>query len=273
VSATPARPVRDDVTAAYDRGVDGYVNIWSAVILPPTQSVVAALDLAAAATVVDVGAGSGALIPSIRDAAPNARIVALDASVGMLRVARDRTQALVALGDALALPVRSESVDAVFLAYVLFHLGSPDQAIAEAARVLHSDGVIGTVTWARESPLKAYAVWDRTLTDAGAPAVPARRVDTGLDCPDAIRGLFTANGFEPPRTWTNLLRHQWTPESYWRLATGSGLNRLRLDALDEQARVETLRLAHQRLSELQPVDFAWTGEVICAVASRTSRRT
>jgi ubiquinone/menaquinone biosynthesis C-methylase UbiE len=268
VNASPSVPDRDDVTAAYDRGVEGYVKVWSAVILPPAQDVVAALDLAPAATVLDVGGGSGALIPSIRVAAPSGRIVALDASVEMLRAARDHTEAFVARGDALALPVRSQSVDAVLLAYVLFHLSNPGQAMCEAARVLHRGGVTGTVTWAMESPMQAYAVWDSTLTDAGAQPLPRRRVDTGLDSPDAIRRLLTENGFQPMQIWTQRLRHQWTPATYFRLAIGNGLNQLRLDTLEEQTRAETLQLASQRLAELQPADLAWTGEVICATASR-----
>jgi hypothetical protein len=42
------------------RGVDGYVNVWSAVILPAARVVVAALDLKPRASVIDIGAGTGA---------------------------------------------------------------------------------------------------------------------------------------------------------------------------------------------------------------------
>jgi SAM-dependent methyltransferase len=268
LEANPRRPLRSDVAAAYDCGVDGYITGWSEVILPPAQAVVAALDIAAGATVLDVGAGGGALIPAIRDSAPDGTAVALDASFEMLRAARERTGACVAQADAHALPVPTASVDAVVLAFVLFHLSDPRNAMTEAARVLRDDGLVGTVTWAKEASLPAYTVWDETLTAAGARALAPRRVDTGLDSPDAMRDLLVAGGFRPTRLWTQSLDHQWTPETYWRLATGSGLNRLRLAALDEQTRADTLRSARRRLAELPPADFAWSGEVVCAVGRR-----
>ena len=267
-----ARPVRTDVAASYDRGVEGYVNVWSAVILPPARAVVAALDLSRTATVVDVGAGSGALVPSIRQASPEGIVIAVDASFEMLRSARDRTDAHAAHVDALALPVREASADAVLLAFVLFHLSDPGQALAEAARVLRAGGTVGTVTWANESTLPAYTVWDRILTDAGALPPTARRVDTGLDSPQAMIDILGAAGFHTTRIWTETLRHEWTPDTYWQLATGSGLNRLRLDALDDQTRAETLTRARQRLAALQPSDFAWSGEVVCAVACKSRPR-
>ena len=267
-----ARPVRTDVAASYDRGVEGYVNVWSTVILPPARAVVAALDLSRRATVVDVGAGSGALVPSIRQAAPAGIVIAVDASFEMLRAARDRTDARAAQADALALPVREASADAVLLAFVLFHLSDPGQALAEAARVLRAGGTVGTVTWANESTLPAYTEWDRTLTDAGALPPTARRVDTGLDSPQAMIDILGAGGFHTTRIWTETLRHQWTPDTYWQLATGSGLNRLRLDALNDQTRAQTLTRVRQRLAALRPSDFAWSGEVVCAVASKTRPR-
>jgi trans-aconitate methyltransferase len=230
--------------------------------------VVARLNLSAAATVVDVGAGSGALVASIKAAAPDGVVIALDASFEMLRAARDRTDANAAHVDALALPVRVASTDAVLLAFVLFHLSDPGQALAEAFRILRVGGTVGTVTWATESTLPAYAVWDQTLTDAGAMQLTPRRVDTGLDSPDAISDMLRAAGFQPIRLWTETLSHQWTPDTYWQLATGSGLNRLRLDTLDEETRTDTLTVARQRLAALQPPDFAWTGTVICSVATK-----
>ena len=266
----PARPSRATVAAFYDRGVDGYVDLWSAVILPPAQAVVAAMNLEPAATVIDVGAGSGAVIPSIRRASPGARVIALDASPEMLRVARDHTDAFAAHSDALALPVRDDIADGVLFAYVLFHVGDPAGALLEAARVLRVGGVVGTVTWtvSRDLSPAAYGVWDKTLTEAGAPPVSGARVDTGLDSTDAIDHLLSATGFAPVRVWVEALSHQWTAETYFQLATGSGMNRVRLDVLDEPTRAATLDLARTRLSSLEPKDLLWSGDVICAVATR-----
>jgi ubiquinone/menaquinone biosynthesis C-methylase UbiE len=49
------------------------------------------------------------------------------------------------------LPVRDAAADIVILAFVLFHLGDPAQAIAEAAPVLSPRGRVGTATWARDA--------------------------------------------------------------------------------------------------------------------------
>jgi hypothetical protein len=60
--------------------------------------------------------------------------------------------------------------------------------------------------------------------------------------------------------------HQWTPDTYFQLATGSGTNRLRLDVLYERTRADTLDLARSRPSSLEPKDLVWSGDVVCAVA-------
>ena len=94
---------------------------------------------------VDVGAGTGALLSALRSAAPAARVVALDTSAGMLRIARTRRSAPAILADALALPLADGIADAVILAYVLFHLADPLVTLAEAARVLRPGGRAGTI--------------------------------------------------------------------------------------------------------------------------------
>jgi SAM-dependent methyltransferase len=270
-SREPARPAQAHVAAVYDRGVEGYVNRWSAVILPASQSVVAAMQLEPAATVIDVGAGSGAVVPAVRRASPAGTVVAVDASLEMLRVARADTEAFVVHADGLRLPVADRSAAAVLLAFVLFHMASPPDALAEARRVLRAGGKIGTATWAAsEMTPRAYEVWDRTLTDAGAPPIEGGRVDAGLDSPSEIRSLLTEAGFTPTRVWVEHLRHQWTPDTYFQLATGSGLNRRRLDVLDEATRVDAIELARMRLSGLEAPDLVWSGGVVCAVATATS---
>jgi SAM-dependent methyltransferase len=270
MAAPTARPRRIDVTAAYDRGVVAYDAQWSAVIRPPAEAVLGELGLGADMRVLDVGAGTGALLPAIRSEAPAARVVALDASAEMLSAARTREGAAAVQADALALPIADDSVDAVLLAFVLFHLSDPSRGLAEGVRVLRTRGRLGAVTWAREHGAKAHAVWDAALADAGVPAPPTRRVDTGLDSCDAMEALLCGAGLRPERIWLAQLRHRWDPPSFWQLATGSGVNRRRLDLIDASTRRDLLAHLRDRLDALDPDDFAWSGEVVCTVATKGS---
>lgn len=265
--AGQARPRRADVAYGYDRGVAAYEALWSPVILPPAATLISSLVPAGRCLVADVGGGTGALLDAIRSAAPSARVVTLDASAGMLRVARARRGASAIVADALALPLADRCADAVVLAYVLFHLADPWRAAAEAARVLRPGGRAGVITWAWERASGADAVWDRALTSAGVPPAPLRRVDAGLDTPDAVAALLRSAGLVPERIWPQRLRHQWDRSSYWELATGWGANRARLSRIDAGARASLLDRLHADLYRLGPADFRWEGEVICAVAA------
>jgi SAM-dependent methyltransferase len=260
------RPRRAEVAAHYDAGVDAYDSLWSPVILPPARQVVTSLELDAGSLILDVGTGTGALIPTIKAAAPAATVVGLDAAAEMLRMARAHTGAPVLRADAAALPIADATVDAALFAFVLFHLSDPGVAIAEAVRVLRRGGRVGTVTWTRESTLHAYEVWDATLTEAGALPPPSPRVDAGLDTKHGIDAMLTTAGLRPTRIWLEPLSHQWEPATYWQLATGSGFNRTRLQRLDPDARREVLAVAQERLDILGAEDYAWSGEVVCAIA-------
>jgi SAM-dependent methyltransferase len=261
-------PERRNVVATYDRGVDAYDELWSPVILPPAEKIVRALALPRRARVLDVGAGTGALLPAIRAAVPDATVVALDASNEMLRAARIRRGAAAVRADALGLPVAGESVDGVLLAYVLFHLPLPVQGIAEAARVLCRGGRLGTVTWARSRESRADAAWTEAFRDANVPVLPLRQVNTHLDSCDGVAGLLAAAGLRVECSWLESLRHRWDPPSFWQHAIGSGGNRTRLGLLEEGAQREVLADAHRRLAALTPDDYEWEGEVVCAVATK-----
>jgi SAM-dependent methyltransferase len=266
-AVSAGRPQRAEVAARYDLGVDAYVALWSPVILPPARSVIAALDLQSPCLVLDVGAGAGALVPHLRAAAPSATVVGIDPAREMLRVARHATALASIQGDAEALPLRAGSVDAALLAFVLFHLSDPASAMAEVARVLSADGVMGTVTWIRDDAIGAYQEWDAMLTAAGAPPLPPMRVDAGLNSPQGIETLLTNAGLVTTRIWTEDLQHQWDPSTYWQLATGFGVNRTRLQQLNPATRTEVLDHARERLDTLPPSAFSWTGQVLCAVAT------
>lgn len=262
------RPQRADVAARYNLGVDAYTELWSPVILPSARSVVAALGLPSRALVLDVGSGSGAVVPHIRAAAPSATVIGIDPARKMLRVARHTTALAAIEGDAVSLPLRAGSIDAALLAFVLFHLADPAAAMAEVSRVLTAGGVVGTVTWVRDDLIEAYQEWDAILNHAGAPPLAVMRVDTGLDSPEAIDAHLANVGLRTAKIWVEDLQHHWDPPTYWQLATGSGVNKLRLQQLDPTARADVLDRARRRLFDLPSDAFNWTGKVLCAVATK-----
>ena len=243
------------MVGGYDLGTDVYEALWSPVILPPAAALVRSLRLTGRCVVADVGAGTGALLGVVRSAASDARVVAIDASAGMLHLARTRRGAAAVRADALALPLAGAAADAVILAYVLFHLTDPPLALAEASRVLRPGGRVAAITWAWERASRADTVWDQILTEAGAPPAPLRRVDAGLDRPAAMEALLSSAGLRPERIWTERLHHQWDRSSFWQLATGWGANRVRLSRLDAATHASVLTRVHSRLGQLAPQDY------------------
>jgi SAM-dependent methyltransferase len=266
-NSDPPRPRLVDVADSYNRGVDAYQALWSPVILPPAADLVRKLGLRDARLVVDVGAGTGALLDAIRSAAPAARAVAVDASEQMLKVALARHAAAV-IADAMAIPLADACTDAVILAYVLFHLADPARALHEAARVVRAGGQVGAITWAWERVPRAHAVWEEILTRAGVPPGPIRSADTGLDHPDALAATLRSAGLRPARIWPRRLSRQWDRSSYLRLVVGGGASRVRLSRVDAATRTDVLERLERAVERLPPDDLLFEGEVLCAIATR-----
>ncbi len=96
---------------------------------------------------IDVGAGTGDLSFALARLAPQARVLAVDFSERMLRRAEAKGRRLgmagrvqPVLGDALALPVASGSVEAVVTGFTLRNVADLEQACAEGYRVLRVGG-------------------------------------------------------------------------------------------------------------------------------------
>jgi demethylmenaquinone methyltransferase/2-methoxy-6-polyprenyl-1,4-benzoquinol methylase len=90
------------------------------------------------ADVLDVGTGTGKLAQAVLDAAPAARVVGVDFTFGMLRVA-GRGLALVA-ADALRLPFPDNQFDAIVSAFVVRNLADVPRGVDEQVRVLRPGG-------------------------------------------------------------------------------------------------------------------------------------
>lgn len=136
--------------------------------------------------VLDVGTGTGRMAELFEPTAD--AVVALDNSPEMLRLARARLQHLapgrveLVQGDFAALPFADASFDTVLFHQVLHYAQSPEDVIAEAARVTRSGGRVAIVDFAphdREELRSAHA-----------------HVRLGF-ANEQVRALLSAAGFVP----------------------------------------------------------------------------
>ncbi|TMF43484.1 MAG: class I SAM-dependent methyltransferase [Chloroflexi bacterium] len=132
----------------YSQRAEAYDGLWSPIIRPVGERLIARLPLSGKTShVIDIGTGAGALLPAIQRAAPSAVIVGIDRSQGMLRLAKERHSCPLALMDVQRLALPANRFEVAIVAFVLFHLPSPEQCLAEVNRVLQPGGSVGTVTW------------------------------------------------------------------------------------------------------------------------------
>jgi ubiquinone/menaquinone biosynthesis C-methylase UbiE len=111
---------------------------------PAYAAAVAELGLREGDRVLDAGCGTGRALPPLRAAVgPTGVVVGADLTPAMLREAvragRDRDGQLL-LADVAALPLRSQSFDAVFAAGLIAHLPDPTDNLRELARVVRPGG-------------------------------------------------------------------------------------------------------------------------------------
>lgn len=113
---------------------------------PAYAAAVAELGLREGDRVLDAGCGTGRALPPLRAAVgPSGVVLGADLTPAMLeaavRAGRDADGQLL-LADVAALPLRPESLDAVFAAGLIAHLPDPAENLRELARVVRRGGVL-----------------------------------------------------------------------------------------------------------------------------------
>ncbi|MFD9329354.1 class I SAM-dependent methyltransferase [Streptomyces sp. NPDC060065] len=107
---------------------------------PAYAAAVAEIGLREGDRVLDAGCGTGRALPPLRAAVgPSGVVLGADLTPAMLeaavRAGRDREGQLL-LADVAALPLRAQSLDAVFGAGLIAHLPNPAENLRELARVV-----------------------------------------------------------------------------------------------------------------------------------------
>lgn len=138
------------------------------------KAFVAALNLDKGVRVLDVGCGTGVLIPYLREViGPRGQIVALDPSEAMLKGAasKDRGRAVPVWAAAESMPLIGESVDIVVCFAAFPHFSDRARAVREFFRVLRPGGKAVVAHLLNRDELKAHhgrhhAVAEDRLPDA-----------------------------------------------------------------------------------------------------------
>ena len=160
-------------------------------------SIPALLDAAAVGPdtrLLDVGTGPGFV--AVHAVGRGATVSAVDQSVEMVRIAREAGVDVVG-ARADALPFPQGRFDAVVAGYVLNHVPSPEQVVAETSRVLRVGGRFATTVWDVPEANPVTGLLGPIVTALGLTAVVP-------DGPDAYRLSDTAEARSLLRQWDDV---------------------------------------------------------------------
>ena len=195
---------------------------------------------------LDVGCGSG--LACALAARRGADVSGLDASPGLLEIARERApDGDFRLGDMQFLPWEDDTFDVVTFVNSIFFAQDEEKALREAGRVARTGARVAAVVWT--SPAQVEATAYIAAIEPLLPALPGMKL---FYEPAELEGLARRAGVEPERVfdvdWTWEYPDRETLLRGW---LSVGLSALAIEAAGEEAVREALGRAAEpfRLTE------------------------
>ena len=269
----------------FDRTAEGYLRWWAPVLAPASVRMVdrlsrldPALQGGGQRTVLDIGCGTGNELLEAARRWPAAHLTGLDASTGMLAVARRETGRLPEAireridfieADASAIPVPDASFDIVITAFMLQQVPDRSAVLREAHRALRPGGLLAIYGWLTDTaPFAPDAELEKALEETGIVRPPARDARSGhyrsiRSAADELRSAgFTRVG---PRA--DSLDHRWTVADFieYRVSTRDADL---FGRLDEARTHEVVAVLRRRLDALSEDQFIHRPPVVSIVARK-----
>ena len=131
---------------SYDDVAETYERVHAPRLLEVGRALVELAELGEGQRVLDVGTGTGVAAQAASET--GARVVGIDPSLGMLTVGhRERPSLTLAAGNAIDLPFRDGTFDAVTGNFVLSHFRRYETALFDMRRVTKPGGRIALTSW------------------------------------------------------------------------------------------------------------------------------
>ncbi len=180
---------------ALGNAYEPYVGRWSRVV---AAEFLKWLDVPVGKEWLDVGCGTGALSQTILKLVDPKSVKGIDRSDGFVAYARAQTpdaRATFETGDATALPVETGAYDVAVSGLVLNFVPQPEQMVAEMARAVRPDGIVGVYVWDYAGKME---LMQRFWEAAEALDPKALELDEGrrfpICQPEPLRELFEKAG-------------------------------------------------------------------------------
>jgi SAM-dependent methyltransferase len=208
------RRLFDELACEYDRHLPFFATFG--------RALVQWADLRPGNSVVDVGAGRGAVtLPAAAAVGASGRVIAVDNAQGMLTAlaeeCRELPQVQTRVMDAHRLDIATQSVDVVVSGFVLHFLDDPVQALAEAYRVLpptdSADRQRPDPRWSfypdliAEMAQRSELSESRDLFTAPARPIPVVCTEVGFTDVRQHRPSISFSYRDPQHYWDWLLSH------------------------------------------------------------------
>jgi ubiquinone/menaquinone biosynthesis C-methylase UbiE len=204
----PSSAFRDLEKSGWENAVADYDDAFTRLTAQSIAPLLDALQVRLDTRLLDVACGPGHVAQAA--AARGARVLGVDFSEAMVALARERhPQLQFDEGDAEALALPDAAFDAVAMNFGLLHLDRPQQALAEAARVLAPGGRCGFTVWAAPPQTEGFRIVLDAVEQHGRidvplpPGPPFFRYSDAVVASEALEqaGLVEARVVTIPQVW------------------------------------------------------------------------
>ena len=235
--------------SGWEGAAGDYSSYLAAVTAEFAEPLLDAAGVTAGTDVVDVATGPGVVAGAA--SRRGAKVFGVDISESMVRLAAERQpECEFVRGDAESLPFRDGSYDAAVCGFGLLHVGRPERAAAELARILRPGGRVALTVWNVPARSRLHGVVLEAIAEIGAKPpddVPAGPPLFHFADDAEFAALLEGAGFGDVRI--SVVEHDHVPPSADALWEGilGGAVRLRRTVVDQGPDVQArIRAAFDR---------------------------